>query len=211
MRGGDADYAEAVLQDESAVEIELGEPAKAVETLKRLKEAEGLSVDGGAQGAVALLKAETGDLAPAQRFVATAENESNMRNTVVLSWQLPMLRALLALKAHKAAEAVQLLEPARPYQLRDFAVPYLRARAETGAGMLEAAAADYKLILDNQGVDPISPLYSISHLRLARVLALEKKSEEARSQYRAFFNAWKDADPGLQMLADARREYAQLR
>jgi len=42
-------------------------------------------------------------------------------------------------------------------------------------------------------------------------LALQKKSDEARSEYTAFFEAWKDADPELKILADAKREYAQLR
>jgi predicted negative regulator of RcsB-dependent stress response len=121
------------------------------------------------------------------------------------------VRALLALKAHKPADAVELLEPARPYQLRDFEVPYLRAQAETDAGMLDSAAADYRLILSNQGVDPIAPIHSLAHLRLARVLVLQKKTGEARQEYRAFFDAWKNADQGLALLVAARREAEQLR
>jgi predicted negative regulator of RcsB-dependent stress response len=103
-----------------------------------------------------------------------------------------------------------MLEPARPFQLRDFTVLDLRAQAETQAGNLDAAAIDYRLILNNQGVDPISPLYSIAHLRLARILATQKKIDEARREYQAFFEAWKDADSGLSMLGDAKREFAQL-
>jgi eukaryotic-like serine/threonine-protein kinase len=209
-RGGDTDFAESVLLDEAAAEIELGSPAKAAETLKQLNDTGGLSVDGGTLGTAAFLRAELGDLAPAQHFVASAEKGDNSRNTILLNFQLPLLRALLALKAHKAAQAVQTLEPARPYQLRDFTVPYLRAQAETEAGNLDAAATDYRLILDHQGVDPISPLYSIAHLRLARVLATQKKLDEARREYQAFFDAWKDADSELSMLGDAKREYAQL-
>jgi eukaryotic-like serine/threonine-protein kinase len=210
LRGGDTDFAESVLLDQSAVEIELGFPDKAAETLKQLKDAAVQSGDVGTLGEVAFRKAELGDLAPAQHFVATAENGDNNRNTILLNCQLPLLRALLALKAHKAVEAVQLLETARPYQLRDFTVPYLRAQAETEAGNLAAAATDYRLILNNQGVDPISPLYSISHLRLARVLTAQKNIDEARSEYQAFFEAWKEADPGVSMLSDAKREFAQL-
>jgi hypothetical protein len=66
---------------------------------------------------------------------------------------LPEVRAALALIAHKPAEAVRLLQPVRPYQLRNFRIPYLRARAETEARMLDAATGDYRLILDNQVVD----------------------------------------------------------
>jgi eukaryotic-like serine/threonine-protein kinase len=210
LRGGDTDFAESVLLDQSAVEIELGEAAKATETLKQLKDAGAQSQDIGTLGEIAFRKAELGDLAPAEHFVATAENGDNNRNTILLNFQLPLLRALLALKAHKAAEAVHMLEPARPFQLRDFTVLDLRAQAETQAGNLDAAAIDYRLILNNQGVDPISPLYSIAHLRLARILATQKKIDEARGEYQAFFEAWKDADSGLSMLGDAKREFAQL-
>jgi predicted negative regulator of RcsB-dependent stress response len=86
----------------------------------------------------------------------------------------------------------------------------LRARAETEAGLLDAAAQDYRLILGNQGVDPISPLYSLSHLRLARVLTLRKEFDLARAEYEAFFTAWKNADADLPLLIRARREFAAL-
>jgi tetratricopeptide (TPR) repeat protein len=169
-----------------------------------------LGTDVATQASTAFLKAEVGDLAPAQHFVATEGNANDTRDTVLLYCELPLLRALLALKANKPAEAVQLLDPARPYQLRNFEVPNLRAQAEAEAGMLDAAAADYRLILDNQGVDPISPLYSLSHLRLARVLVLKKNTDEARKEYQSFFEAWKDADRDIKLLADAKREYAEL-
>ena len=212
LRGGDTDFANEVLMYQADVQVQLEELAGAKQTLSQLNEdAGGFPSDTGTKVNLALLKAQTGDISPAQHLLSTAGNGNDQKNTVLLFCDLPSLRATLDLKAHKAADAVQLLEPARPYQLRDFWIPYLRAQAETEAGMLDAAAADYRLILNNQGVDPLSPIYSLSHLRLARVLALQKKSDEARSEYTAFFEAWKDADPELKILADAKREYAQLR
>ena len=212
LRGSDAEFANSVLVDQAAVQIRFEEFTAARETLSQLRgDLSGPSADAGNQPSLARLKACLGDIGPAQHLVATAGNSEDMKNTVLQAWELPQLRALLALKARKPAEAVQLLEPARPYQLRDFEVPYLRAEAEVEAGMLDAGAADYRLILDNQGVDPISPTYSLSHLRLARVLVLQKKTEEARNEYRAFLEAWKDADPDLKLLMDAKHELAQLR
>ena len=76
--------------------------------------------------------------------------------------------------------------------------------------MLDAAEADYRQILGNQGIDPISPSYSLAHLRLARLLALEKKTAEARQQYRAFLDAWKNADANLPLLQAARSEFSRL-
>jgi hypothetical protein len=69
---------------------------------------------------------------------------------------------------------------------------------------------DYRLILANQGVDPISPLYPLAHLRLARVLVLQKKPDLALNEYRAFLGAWKDADADLPLLQEAKREFGQL-
>ncbi len=203
LRGGDRDFADAALLDQASVQVTLNEPARAAETLKQLKG------NGGNEGTLAALRAELGDLGAAQRFVA-ATSESDEKNTIRVYCELPRVRALLAFKAHKPGEAVQVLEPARPYQLRNFTVPYLRAQAETEAGALDAAAADYRLILDNQGVDPIAPEYSLAHLRLARVLVLQKHFDEARIEYRTFFQAWKDADADLAILHDAKREFAQL-
>jgi tetratricopeptide (TPR) repeat protein len=155
-------------------------------------------------------KASLGDLGPAQRFLATTGAASDTKDTALLYSDLPYLRATLALKANKPADAVNLLEPARAYQLRDYAIPYLRAEAEAEAGLFDAAVEDYRLILDNPGVDPISPEYPLSHFRLARVLVRQKKTDEARAEYRAFLDAWKNADPGLTLFEDAKREVAQL-
>ena len=75
---------------------------------------------------------------------------------------------------------------------------------------LDGAEADYRLILENQGVDPISPLYSLAHLQLARVLVRETKIDQARKEYMAFLAAWKNADADLKLVGDARRELAEL-
>ena len=95
--------------------------------------------------------------------------------------------------------------------MRDFNVPYLRAQAETEAGLLDAAAGDYRIILANQGVDPISPLYPLAHLRLARVLALQSNKAGSKSEYEKLFALWKDADSGLHVGQEARIEYSRLK
>jgi DNA-binding winged helix-turn-helix (wHTH) protein/tetratricopeptide (TPR) repeat protein len=204
LRGGDADFADSALHGMARVMIEFGDPARAREALKPIKK------NAYDAGDLAFLQAATGDIASAQQFIA-ASSSLTEKNTFHIYCDLPLVRAQLALQAHKPADAVQLLEPARPFQLRDFSVPYLRAQAETEAGMLDAAAEDYRLILANQGVDPISPLYPLAHLRMARVLVLQKKTGEARQQFQAFFDAWKDADSNLPLLQTARSEFARLR
>jgi DNA-binding winged helix-turn-helix (wHTH) protein/tetratricopeptide (TPR) repeat protein len=202
LRTGDADAADDILLDFAVALTALEKPAEAAAILKQTRG------NAGVPDKVALLKAETGDLAPARRMAAA--NSAKDRDTVHNYFYVPLMRAVLALAAHRPAEAVRWLEPARPYQLCDFQVPYLRAQAETAAGMLDAAARDYRLILENQGVNPVSPLYPLAHLRLARVLARQQKPGPAGDEYKALFEAWKDADADLPLLIQARREYEAL-
>ena len=199
----DNDLAEQIQAAHAQTLIDFAETAQAAAILKTM------NGDPAVPGEMALLQSQSGNLAAARAAAANPDSRYP-RHTIYLNYYLPMLRAALALADHKPAEAVQLLDPARPYQLRDYSAINLRARAETEAGMLDAAVADYRLILDHRGVDPISPLYSLSHLRLARVLILLKKTDEARQQYRTFLDAWKDADSDLPILQAARSEFAKL-
>jgi predicted negative regulator of RcsB-dependent stress response len=203
IRNGDLDFADHASLWLAPILFEYGDTGGAAASLKQMKG------DGGDPGTKAYFQAEVGNLEPARRMIAKITN-SGTKNTISLYFDLPMLRALLALKAHQPAEAVKEIEPARKDQMRDYGVPYQRARIEAEAGMLDQAAADYRLILANQGIGSIWPDYTLTHLRLARVLAEQKQPDEARRQYQTFFDAWKDADANLPLLLAARSEYARL-
>ena len=58
---------------------------------------------------------------------------------------------------------------------------------------------------------PVSVLYPLAYLGLARSSLLVNDPEKARSAYDAFLTLWKDADPDVQPLKDARLEYSRLR
>ena len=206
LRDGENDFAEGVLLRAAHVQVDLGEPALAAASLNQMKGSQGDPSDPGER---AYLKGRIGEAAFAEHFAAAATSDDS-RNTVITRVYMPLVRALIAAKGHKPEDAVRLLEPARVYQMRDFTVPYFRAQTESEAGQLDAAAADYRMILENQGVDPISPEYPLSHLGLARVLVRQKRIETARNEYRAFLDAWKDADSNLPQLRAATRELAAL-
>jgi tetratricopeptide (TPR) repeat protein len=203
VRSGDADFADDASMFLAGIQVEYGYPREAAASLKQMQ------TDAFDPGTTAIFKAELGDLGPAQREIARIIG-SHTTNTLSLYFDLPMLRAFLDLKAHKAAEAVQDLEPARKYQMRDYGVPYMRARAEAEAGMLDKAVEDYRLILANPGLDPVWPGHSVAHLRLAQALVRQNKLDEARAEYHAFLDIWKDADPQVPMLIQAKEEYAKL-
>jgi len=124
---------------------------------------------------------------------------------------LPRLRAALALHRQKPLEAIAALESALPYEMRDYTVPSLRGDAYLQAGQPSLAQVEYNKILANPGIDPTSVLRPLASLGLARALIAQENPQAASAAYRTFFDDWKNADPGLPLLKEARKEYAQLR
>jgi len=123
---------------------------------------------------------------------------------------LPRLRAALASNSGHFPEAVAALEPALPYEMVDFAVPTQRAAAWLQAHQPDQAAQEYRKILENRGIDSISPLYPLAELGLARAYAQAHQPTAAQLHYQAFLANWKNADPDLPILKTARQELAQL-
>ena len=72
------------------------------------------------------------------------------------------------------------------------------------------AAADFQTILDHRGVVFNEPIGALAHLGLARAYALSGDTAKARGKYKDFFALWKDADPDMPILKQAKAEYARL-
>ncbi|MGA2459248.1 MAG: hypothetical protein ABSF85_16900 [Terriglobales bacterium] len=73
-----------------------------------------------------------------------------------------------------------------------------------------AAAAEFQKFLDHPGVVQNFLLGSLAHLQLARAYALSGDTAKAKGAYQEFFTLWKDADPGIPILKEAKAEYAKL-
>ena len=71
------------------------------------------------------------------------------------------------------------------------------------------AAAEYQKILANPCVDPLSPLYPLAHLGLARAYASQNNISASRGEYEKSFDLWKDAE--IPVLQQARIEYLRLK
>ncbi len=133
------------------------------------------------------------------------------KDTVLNKIMLPLAQARTELEKGNAAQAIQLLETTRPFEgYALFQIAYLRGQAylsqQNGAG----AAAEFQRILDHRGSQPTSPLYPLAQLGLARAAAMGGDPAKARKAYQDFFVLWKDADPDLRILQEARREYEKL-
>ena len=86
----------------------------------------------------------------------------------------------------------------------------MRGQAYLKLGKGAEAAAEFQKILDHRGWDPLSPLYPLAQLGLARAAVLTGDSEKARKAYQDFFALWKDADPDLPILITAKKEYEKM-
>lgn len=118
--------------------------------------------------------------------------------------------AEIDLGENRPTDAIAVSQPAVPYELWDFETPSLLGRAWLALGAPEKAAAEYRKILGNRGVDPNSPLYPLAWLGLARALHMDHKDSESRAAYNQLFAFWKDADGDLPVLLHAKAEYAKL-
>jgi Tfp pilus assembly protein PilF len=78
-------------------------------------------------------------------------------------------------------------------------------------GQSAQAAAEARKILDHRGQGPLSTLWPLAHLTLARASAMQGDTRQARKSYQDFFNLWKDADQDIPILIEAKREFEKLK
>jgi tetratricopeptide (TPR) repeat protein len=134
------------------------------------------------------------------------------KNTLLNGILLPLVQARIELRRGNPAQAIQLLETTRPYEgAALFQIAYLRGQSYLNQQRGADAAGEFQKILDHKGWQPLSPLYPLAHLGLARAATLSGDTTKARKAYQDFFALWKDADPDIPILQEARREYEKLR
>jgi serine/threonine protein kinase/Tfp pilus assembly protein PilF len=131
-----------------------------------------------------------------------------LQNTI----SIPIARAQMELSRGSAPQVIQLLDLARKYEVAgEFWPQYLRGKAYLKQGNGALAAAEFKTILDHRGWYPLSPLYVLAHVGAAQAAHLSGDDARARNYYRDFLQLWKDADPTIPILIEARAEYAKLK
>lgn len=199
------DFQTSVLMDEAQVALFAGFLREARSEAEKVPLDQDTEVSTQAGIAAAL----SGGTAYAAEVIARLRSDA--RHSVLRDHvDIPLLQASVALYRKRASEAVKLLEPTQVYELRDYIIPFLRGRAYLDAKIPQRAVAEYRLIADNPGIDPVSPMYPLAYLGLARAYRLEGKRAESRTAYERFFDLWKNADTNLPVLEEARREYVKL-
>jgi len=152
-----------------------------------------------------------GDVGQAQSLVDELVKQYPQFTTVNGIW-LPAIRAALELDRGNAAKAVTELEPTSRYEAAgEYWPQYLRAQADLKLGKGAEAAIEYQKIVGARGQAPLSALFPLAHLGLARAALLQNDSATARRAYEEFFALWKAADGDLSVLMAAKKEYEKLK
>jgi predicted Zn-dependent protease len=133
-------------------------------------------------------------------------------DTMMNSVQLPLIRGEIEIARGNAARALQLLEPAARYELsfQGMGVMYARGQAFLHSGKGVEASAEFQKILNHRGISVVSPIHALAHLGLARARALAGDTAGAHTAYQDFLALWKDADPDVPILQQAKAEYAKF-
>jgi predicted Zn-dependent protease len=158
----------------------------------------------------ALAQALSGHRAQAQALQAELAQRYPRHTLINLVW-LPMIRAALALHDGQAAQVLEQLRPVERYEVgADFWPQYVRGLAYLQLRAGSEAAAEFRKITEHRSYAPLSLLWPLAHLGLARATALTGNTVESKKAYEAFFALWKEADADLPLLKEAQREAAQL-
>jgi tetratricopeptide (TPR) repeat protein len=167
----------------------------------------------------ALALALAGDSARAQKIADELEKQ-NPLNTVIIGYWLPTIRAGIEINRDNVAKAVELLQVAMPYEL-GYPLPqvefggllypaYLRGQAYLLLHNGKEATAEFQKFLDHRSLVANCPLGALARLGLARAYALQRDTPRARTAYQDFLAIWRDADPDIPILKQAKAEYAKL-
>ena len=151
-------------------------------------------------------------------------------NTQMQSLWLPAIHAQLALDRNSRARAPHTLQAASPIELGQIAFAsnlsclyhvYIRGEAYLAAGQGNEAAAEFQEILDHGGIVWNCWTGALAHLGVARANSLQSRTTQgadadaarvrALAAYKDFLTLWKDADPDIPILKEAKVEYAKLR
>jgi eukaryotic-like serine/threonine-protein kinase len=165
----------------------------------------------------ALALARSSETAQAKSLVDELE-KTYPANTVLRVYWLPTIRAAIELNANNATKALEFLEAPAPYELgepQQFQLGtlypvYVRGLAFLAAHNAAAAAPQFQRILDHRSIVINFPLGAMAHLQLGRAYAMAGDTAKAKAAYQDFLNLWKDADPDIPILKEAKAEYAKL-
>jgi eukaryotic-like serine/threonine-protein kinase len=127
---------------------------------------------------------------------------------------IPCAGALTALNRKTPEPAIDALRASTPFEMgtsQGLFPIYVRGLAYLQAKRGTDAIVEFQKIVDHRGVAPVAPEHSLAKLGLGRAYVVTSDWAKARAAYQDFFALWKDADPDVPILKEARAEYEKLR
>ncbi len=173
------------------------------------------------QSMAALTEATAGDSVQAEKTANTLD-KAYPSDTMLQAFWLPTIRAAIEINRQQPAKAVEDLAPSTPFELGEhnpLLPAYFRGQAYLAAARGPEAVAEFQKIIDHRGLIQNSILGALAQLGLARAWTLQLQTSsgskadaqaKARAAYQAFLSLWKDADPDVPILKQAKAEYAKL-
>ena len=139
------------------------------------------------------------------------------KHTKMQSVYLPTIHAVVALQRKDCDKAIKALAEAAPYELGTAMPPsaplspvYIRGVAYLGAHQAASGVIEFQKILNHPGVVGNNIIGALSRLQLGRAYTMSGDTAKARAAYQDFLTLWKDADPDIPILKQAKAEYAKL-
>ena len=208
-QNGDDETAAGYLVSAALREVETGDRNKAgIGVGQALAKSSGRNV----QTLAALALARAGEVSRAQS-IADDLSKRFPSDTLINSFWVPTIRAAIELNRGDTGRAFQLLEATSDYELAPttylFSI-YLRGEVFLKTGRGKDAATEFQKILNNPGIMDNFVVGALAHLGLARAYAMAGDTAKAKAAYQDFLTLWKDADPDIPILKQAKAEYAKL-
>lgn len=197
----EADYAEGLTD---AVMGQSGKAIALAESLEKLPTSATQLME------VAEIYAMAGEDARAEKAAEKAASQRPEDEFIQEVW-LPTIRALVAIHHHDAGKALEQIQGTEKLGNATVDTHYTRGIALLLAGRAADAEQSFQNIVSRQEPLVEKPLFTLAHLELARAYAAAGDTAKARAAYENFLNAWKNADPDLAPLKQAKEEYAKLR
>jgi eukaryotic-like serine/threonine-protein kinase len=156
--------------------------------------------------------ARTGDASRAEVLVAELEKNYPTVTLLKFVW-LPTINAVIELSRSNSSQALVDLEAAAPYELgapTALYPAYVRGQAYLLAHNGIAAAAEFQKLFDHQSIVGNQVTGALAHLQIGRAYAMAGDTAKAKTAYQDFLALWKDADPDIPILKQAKAEYATI-
>jgi serine/threonine protein kinase/Tfp pilus assembly protein PilF len=181
----------------------------------------GLSKARDVQYAAGLALAFAGDTSRSEALAADLEKRFP-EDTFVQFTYAPVLHALAALGRGKPADILERLQISLQYELAVNGLnfnhyylgglhsAYVRGEALLASHRYPEAAAEFQKVLDHRGIVGEDPIGALANLQLGRVFTLSGDKTRGKAAYEVFLALWKDADPDIPVLKQAKAEYARL-